>query len=144
MPKPPRTQAADSTDSSSNALAKQIGKLVALGLVLLAGLLIERYCSSHSVHFAYNANLVAIDGDTRKAESAEYRLFGIDAPELQQTCIDADGKSWTCGRTAQARLKALVTGRAVDCAPRGPDSDGRKLALCGSEAVADFGDTLVR
>lgn len=42
------------------------------------------------------------------------RLWGIDAPELTQTCR-AGGQPWTCGREAARRLDQLVTGKTVTC-----------------------------
>jgi endonuclease YncB( thermonuclease family) len=39
-----------------------------------------------------------IDGDTLKSSTTEVRLYGIDAPELAETCTDANGKEWACGR----------------------------------------------
>ena len=42
-------------------------------------------------------------------------LSGIDAPAVDETCIDGTGTRWPCGRAAQASLSRLIRGRAVDC-----------------------------
>jgi endonuclease YncB( thermonuclease family) len=42
-----------------------------------------------------------VDGDTLEVGGRKVRLFGIDAPELDQTC-DAEGQLWACGAEARA------------------------------------------
>ncbi len=60
---------------------------------------------------------LVIDADTIKIGEAatRIRLDGIDAPELQQTCIAADGSEWPCGREAGRALEAHIAGRNVVC-----------------------------
>lgn len=142
-----RTTDQDSKDSrqASRRLAQQIGKLVALVLVVLVVLLIERYCTIETPPFGPSAKIVSIDGDTlRAANGAEYRLFGIDAPELHQTCTEANGKSWLCGRAAKAKLTTLIKGGSVNCEDRAKDRYGRIVAVCGAEGVPDLGEAMVR
>ncbi len=57
------------------------------------------------------------------------RLFGVDAPEFDQTCKRA-GTKWQCGTEAAEKLAALVTGREVRCVSSGEDQYGRTLATC--------------
>lgn len=45
-----------------------------------------------------------VDGDTLHIKGKSFRLFGIDAPEHDQTCYKADGKTWPCGRAARTAL----------------------------------------
>jgi endonuclease YncB( thermonuclease family) len=85
-----------------------------------------------------------VDGDTIRIRGERIRLVGMDAPELHQTCRDASGRGWSCGRSARERLAALVAGSAVTCRPSGHDRYGRTLAICTSGAGADLGGTLVR
>ena len=84
-----------------------------------------------------------IDGDTLKSGDTEVRLYGIDASELYQTCTDATGKEWACGRSAQTRLKALIGRKVVDCAPRARDKFNRIVAVCRTSSVPDLGEALV-
>lgn len=90
----------------------------------------------------------AVDGDTLRAQhqgqDRRIRLAGIDAPELRQTCRDANGRGWSCGAAARMRLSALVARGPVACTPRGEDRYGRLLATCSSGDVADIGAALVR
>lgn len=73
----------------------------------------------------------AIDGDTLKIGGREVRLFGIDAPEFQQTC-DHNGEVWACGEEATRQLQAFVATGAVDCSGIENDQNGRLLAVCWS------------
>jgi endonuclease YncB( thermonuclease family) len=56
----------------------------------------------------------AVSGDTLRVGSTTVRLTGIEAPEPDQTCTDADGSEWSCGRAARQALSGLLrTGRVV-------------------------------
>mgnify|MGYP001385053697 CR=1 FL=1 len=48
------------------------------------------------------------DGDSLRSGKLRIRLFGIDAPEKNQQCTNADGDKWACGEAAQKMLEALV------------------------------------
>lgn len=78
-----------------------------------------------------------IDGDTLDLGGQKVRLFGIDAPELDQVC-DRDGRRWACGDAARAALAQIVGGRRVICAVQDIDRYGRNVATClaGGEDVA--------
>jgi endonuclease YncB( thermonuclease family) len=126
-------------------LAQTVGKFIALALVLLIALLIERYCTVETPPFGPGAKIVSVDGDTIKAANgAEYRLFGIDAPELKQSCSEGDGKSWLCGRAAKAKLTTLINRGNVNCEPRSKDRYGRIVAVCSADGVPDLGEAMVR
>ena len=71
----------------------------------------------------------AVDGDTLEVSGKRVRLFGIDAPEFDQTC-QKGGVSWACGKAATEQLSALVVGQQVDCRGTGVDQYGRMLAVC--------------
>ena len=48
------------------------------------------------------------DGDTLRIGDVRIRLTGLDAPELDQTCTDALGASWGCGRDARGFVAGIV------------------------------------
>ena len=130
---------------SSRALAQALGKLIALVLVVIAVILIERYCTPEIAPFGPHATIISVDGDTiRAGNGVEYRLFGIDAPELQQTCTEANGKIWLCGRAAKAKLTTLIKGGNVNCESRATDRFGRIVAMCSAHGVPDLGEAMVR
>ncbi len=89
-------------------------------------------------------NVRAIDGDSLRGSSGDIRIMNIDAPELRQTCRDAQGRKWECGRAAHRRLVELSAKGALACRERGRDRYGRTLADCSAKGVKDIGETLVR
>jgi len=70
-----------------------------------------------------------IDGDTLHIGSAKIRLWGIDAPESQQTC-DRSGKSWPCGVAAKNALSERIAGKQVSCREEATDRYDRIVAEC--------------
>ncbi|MCB1443478.1 MAG: thermonuclease family protein [Methyloceanibacter sp.] len=133
------------SQTPKQALAQQLGRAIALLLVLGLVLLLNRYCGLESESFGPNAKLVAIDGDTLRASNGdEYRIFGIDAPELHQTCTDAKGKDWDCGVQARTLLRKLIKSGEVSCVEKATDKYGRNVAQCRSADVPDIGESMVR
>ena len=56
-----------------------------------------------------------MDADTVDAGAFKIRLNGIDAPESDQRCLDVQGKVWSCGLEATAKLEAYSHGRPWSC-----------------------------
>jgi endonuclease YncB( thermonuclease family) len=77
-----------------------------------------------------SGRFTAIDGDSLRKGEQEYRLHGIDAPELHQTCTGTGGKSLPCGRAARDHLRGLVRAGALDCDILETDRYGRRVAEC--------------
>jgi endonuclease YncB( thermonuclease family) len=126
-------------------LSQQLAKLLGLLIAFVIILLLARYCGpTPDVHFKVNDKVAAIDGDTLRSADTEVKLYGIDAPELTQTCTGADGKDWDCGKAAQAKLKTLIGRKAVDCEPRAKDKFNRTVAVCRTSSVPDLGEAMVR
>jgi endonuclease YncB( thermonuclease family) len=138
-------QEAKESRQAKRKLAQVLGKFIALVLVVVLLLLVERYCTVEVPPFGAGAKIVSVDGDTiRAANGVEYRIFGIDAPELHQTCNEANGKSWLCGRAAKAKLTTILNRGNVNCEARAKDRFGRVVAVCSAEGVPDIGEALVR
>ena len=70
-----------------------------------------------------------IDADTVDVDGTRYRLFGIDAPEADQTCR-AWGRTWDCGAAATEALRSRAEG--MSCQGSGTDSYGRVIGVCSS------------
>ena len=80
-----------------------------------------------------------IDGDTLEIISAEpttVRLCGIDAPELGQTCVTAEGQTWPCGEAAADALRELIGGEIVLCAANSTNRYGRMLVVCSARGLS--------
>jgi hypothetical protein len=68
----------------------------------------------------------AKDGDSLMVGNTDVRLFGIDAPEFDQSC-SIDGRNWSSGAAAADQLSKLVTGKHVVCASVGTDEHKREI-----------------
>ena len=92
---------------------KQMILLFILNLILvliLIFILLSGYLQAYQV----------IDGDSLKRNGEVYRLHGIDAPELDQTCLQ-DNLTIQCGRMSQQYLKKLNDKYYLLCVKRGKD-----------------------
>jgi endonuclease YncB( thermonuclease family) len=76
-----------------------------------------------------------VDGDTLviRGEEVRIRLYGVDAPEGQQTCEDGSGKRYLCGSRAADALASFIgrNGRVV-CKEEDRDRYGRIVAVCSA------------
>jgi len=70
------------------------------------------------------------DGDSMEIEGQRARLHGIDAFELQQTCLDARGRPWRCGVAAKAALAERAEEHPLQCIVLDEDEDGVYVARC--------------
>jgi endonuclease YncB( thermonuclease family) len=86
--------------------------------------------------------LRVIDGDTFDVAGTRIRLHGVDAPERSQTCLDADGASWECGRWTVEEARAAWDGREAACELLDTDRYGRSVSRCSVEGQ-DLGAALV-
>jgi endonuclease YncB( thermonuclease family) len=114
-------------------------------LAVLAGLAfwLERQ-GSETILGPSGAAIHVIDGDSLRIDGREIRLAGIDAPEYRQSCTDARGAEWPCGREARLALERLVRAGGVACKTALEDRYGRALARCRSAAAGDLADALAR
>jgi endonuclease YncB( thermonuclease family) len=84
------------------------------------------------------AEIAATDGATIRVDRAIYRLDGIDAPEIDQTCLDEGDAVWACGVALRDRLSAYIGNRAVRCEDKGADPvyKHRRIGICSIEGEA--------
>lgn len=81
-----------------------------------------------------------VDGDSF---NIEIRIFGIDAPEPGQTCKDAHGLNYSCGRQARDAMAEMLRGKTVRCEKQDQDTkNGRPVAICYADNV-DVGAAMV-
>jgi endonuclease YncB( thermonuclease family) len=93
------------------------------------------------------ASAIVRDGGTVQLAGVTYRLDGIDAPELDQMCIDEHADAWACGVEARDQLASLIGGRQVRCEDLGLGTTYKKrhIGICTVEAeTASLNQLLVR
>jgi endonuclease YncB( thermonuclease family) len=96
---------------------------------------------------SFAANSAVRDGGSIDLGGVTYRLDGIDAPALDQTCIDDHADSWACGVDARDQLARLIGDHAVHCDDLGADGTYKKwhLGLCTIEGeTTSLNQLLVR
>lgn len=108
------------------------GRRWAVMVIVLIGSLgvyaVERWMRPQGAPVVGNA--VVADGDTLTIAGTRIRLIDIDAPERDQTCLDAQGRDWPCGRQASSQLRSHIRGRALTCRSASRDKYARALATC--------------
>lgn len=72
-----------------------------------------------------------VSGDTIVINDTHIRLYGIDAPEIDQTCTTRKGEAMRCGELARQALDAWMRGAQVQCRGDGePSADAPWAAVC--------------
>jgi endonuclease YncB( thermonuclease family) len=81
------------------------------------------------------ANTTIGDAATIQLGGITYRLDGVDAPAIDQMCVDDHADPWTCGIEARDQLAKLIGPRAVRCDDLGPDKRHARwrVGLCTAE-----------
>lgn len=69
------------------------------------------------------------DGDSLRINDGKIRLWGIDAPELQQFCQQSSA-TWPCGIEAKKALTDRIGQQSVFCRQEDVDRYGRSVAEC--------------
>jgi endonuclease YncB( thermonuclease family) len=65
--------------------------------------------------------------------NARIRLGGIDAPSVDQLCLNTKGERWTCGVAARDELIHHAENKIWTCHVRQTDRRGRLIARCEVE-----------
>lgn len=88
---------------------------------------------------SWAASAIVRDGGTIDIAGVTYRLDGIDAPAVDQTCIDEHADSFACGVAARDRLSKMIADRNVTCEDLGPDATfkPRRAGLCTLDGDKD-------
>jgi endonuclease YncB( thermonuclease family) len=71
------------------------------------------------------------EGDHIQIGNTRIRLGGIDAPSVDQLCLNTQGERWTCGVAARDELIKYADNKSWTCHPRQTiDRRGRTVARC--------------
>lgn len=68
-----------------------------------------------SRRFTLTAPFGSLDGTTLLHEGRRIRLAGIEGPSATETCLDTDGRRWSCGLQARAALHNMLAGQSLIC-----------------------------
>lgn len=71
-----------------------------------------------------------LDGETVMVGVSRISLYGIVAPDADQTCSDTQDRPYACGRTAARALKDHIGGAVIACEPRSGTAGGAVEAIC--------------
>lgn len=78
-----------------------------------------------------------VSGDTLDFDGNQIRLFDVDAPEIDQTCLVRGGvETWPCGREAARALSQALDQLTVSCETMGTDYGGRWFARCSVDTLS--------
>lgn len=83
-----------------------------------------------------------INGDTLKINGYYLRLYGIDAPESNQTCAGSQGRSYRCGEEAEKWLRSWIEDNVIECRIMQQDENGNMVGTCSLGAY-DLGAAIV-
>lgn len=106
-----------------------------------AGLFAALFLAHPSQAQIVSGEAIAADGDSLVVGGKRVRLFGIDAPELAQSCTK-QGTAWNCGEQARDNLAELVKGQTVYCQGQGVDQHARLVAVCSAGSI-ELNDAMV-
>jgi endonuclease YncB( thermonuclease family) len=70
------------------------------------------------------------EGDTVVIGTTRIRLGGIDAPSVDQLCLNNSGERWTCGAAARDELIKHAENKSWTCHTQRTDRRGRQVARC--------------
>jgi endonuclease YncB( thermonuclease family) len=70
------------------------------------------------------------DGDQVVIGNTRIRLAGIDAPSVDQLCLNNSGERWTCGAAARDELVKHADNKPWTCHVQRTDRRGRAVARC--------------
>ena len=71
-----------------------------------------------------------VRGDTLNIQGYYFRLYGIDAPDTDQTCADKNKRSYKCGQKAATWLRDWILDYELECRVMQQDQRGNMAGVC--------------
>ncbi len=125
--------------SPGQALARLLASVIPFAASVVVIALAGKPLSGADDHLAGAARI--IDGDTIAIGRVHVRLYGIDAPESEQSCEDADRMAYACGSAATAELRRAPRIAASGRAPfRNRIAGGKITRAAEHDAKHHHGD----
>lgn len=76
------------------------------------------------------AQVLVVDGDSLEIKNQRIRLYGLDAPEYDQSCVLNNKTKYNCGLEAKTHLESLVIRGRLKCVEESIDRYGRSVCEC--------------
>ena len=89
-----------------------------------------------------DGHATVVTGDTLRVAGALVQLYGIDAPELGQTCWSGGGQAYDCGELARTVLERFLGIEPITCWTYAAAQDDRDVGRC-FRGSADLGLAMV-
>jgi len=102
-------------------------------LIPLLLLAFAAVAQEHAGQPALSTPVHVIDGDSIEIEGQVIDIYGIDAPELGQSCLNG-GTPYACGLEAAFALRKMIGVKQISCNP------GQTPAEAGSICMGSSGD----
>jgi len=71
-----------------------------------------------------------VNGYTLEVAGTQVVLWGINAPNKEETCPSSKDKPVTCGIVAKRTLGILIQGNSITCETKGKSATGLPTAVC--------------
>jgi len=91
---------------------------------------------------SFTSPVSVVKADTFRAQGYIVKLYGVAAPDLNQTCANRNGASYNCGQQAALWLQSWITNNPITCRVMSQNEDGNMVAAC-SLGQYDIGAALV-
>lgn len=124
-------------------LGRIAGWLALLTLTAIAASLLGEWADPPRIIKPRGQQVHVADGDSFAIGTQKLRLMGIDAPEYHQTCKNASGAVWDCGKLARASLERMLRLPGLSCAASAVDQYRRALVTCSASGTHDIGSAQV-
>jgi len=79
-------------------------------------------------------NATVVDGDRLVVQGYQVLLHGIDAPDLDQICMN-EGAPWPCGRHAAQALEKRIGNQDLDCDDKGGAPYAKVSGVCRAGGI---------
>jgi len=115
----------------------------ALPGAILAAALLSGGAEAGNSDYVLLSHPEAIDGRSFSDDSGrQYRLHAVDAPEIGQQCIGADGGKYMCGEQSRDALARMIDG-ILTCDLVGPGDGEWRDVRCYDFSGRDIGSRLI-
>lgn len=91
---------------------------------------------------AVYGSVQVVSADTLLMRNHYIHLYGIDGPEIKQTCANSRGRAYACGKEAARWLQGWISDNEIECRVLKQDSKNQVIATC-SYGQYDIGAALV-